>query len=202
MQVSKGLKRATGRGEQVQHHLGTLNFRTNLFVCSSLAGRPEFPMAVSPKIPRPDALRVPEDFEPAHSSFRNCLKASKAGFRSEPKSLSPQWKSCEGKVSQAPARIGSVAAPRACTRSRKCRLGRDLGRARLQSCRIRLTLLQLQLLRFARPAEPLRKPHPAAEYAYGSPYLDLRRSHPTRCSLVPPQIPICRSRDRATAPTA
>ena len=26
MQVSKGLKRATGRGEQVQHHLGTLNF--------------------------------------------------------------------------------------------------------------------------------------------------------------------------------
>ena len=26
MQVSKGLKRATGRDEQVQHHLGTLNF--------------------------------------------------------------------------------------------------------------------------------------------------------------------------------
>jgi len=26
MQVSKGLKRATGRGEQVQYHLGTLNF--------------------------------------------------------------------------------------------------------------------------------------------------------------------------------
>jgi hypothetical protein len=26
MQVSEGLKRATGRGEQVQHHLGTLDF--------------------------------------------------------------------------------------------------------------------------------------------------------------------------------
>jgi len=26
MQVSKGLKRATGRDEQLQHHLGTLNF--------------------------------------------------------------------------------------------------------------------------------------------------------------------------------
>jgi hypothetical protein len=26
MQVSKGLKRATGRDEQFQHHLGTLNF--------------------------------------------------------------------------------------------------------------------------------------------------------------------------------
>jgi hypothetical protein len=26
MQVSKGLKRATGRDEQVQHYFGTLNF--------------------------------------------------------------------------------------------------------------------------------------------------------------------------------
>jgi hypothetical protein len=49
MQVSKGLKRATGRGEQVQHHLGTLNFY-NPF---------EFPMASSPKVPRRKAPRVP-----------------------------------------------------------------------------------------------------------------------------------------------
>jgi hypothetical protein len=48
MQVSKGLKRATGRGEQVQHHFGTLNF------CNSF----EFPMAPSPKVPRLDAARV------------------------------------------------------------------------------------------------------------------------------------------------
>jgi hypothetical protein len=46
MQVSKGLKRATGRDEQFQHHLGTLNFRT------ILAGRPVFPLAASSnKIP-------------------------------------------------------------------------------------------------------------------------------------------------------
>ena len=48
MQVSKGLKRATGRGEQVQHHLGTLNFDSPL----------EFSMA-SPKVSRLDALGVP-----------------------------------------------------------------------------------------------------------------------------------------------
>jgi hypothetical protein len=48
MQVSKGLKRATGRGEQVQHHLGTLNFNIPL----------EFSMA-SPKVSRLDALGVP-----------------------------------------------------------------------------------------------------------------------------------------------
>jgi hypothetical protein len=47
MQVSKGLKRATGRDEQLQHHLGTLNFRP-----IRLAGRPVFPMASSSnKIP-------------------------------------------------------------------------------------------------------------------------------------------------------
>ena len=45
MQVSKGLKRATGRDEQVQHHLGTLNF------CYPL----EFLMASSPKVSRLDA---------------------------------------------------------------------------------------------------------------------------------------------------
>jgi hypothetical protein len=49
MQVSKGLKRATGRGEQVQHHFGTLNF------CNPF----EFPMAPSPKVSRLDAARVP-----------------------------------------------------------------------------------------------------------------------------------------------
>ncbi len=30
MQVSEGLKRATGRDEQFQHHLGTLNFCSRL----------------------------------------------------------------------------------------------------------------------------------------------------------------------------
>ena len=49
MQVSKGLKRATGRGEQVQHHLGTLNF------CNPF----EFLMAPSPKVSRLDAAPVP-----------------------------------------------------------------------------------------------------------------------------------------------
>ncbi len=48
MQVSKGLKRATGRGEQVQHHLGTLNFDS----------RPDFSMAVSHHVLRLDAPRV------------------------------------------------------------------------------------------------------------------------------------------------
>jgi hypothetical protein len=48
MQVSKGLKRATGRGEQVQHHLGTLYFDSPL----------EFSMA-SPKVSRLEALSVP-----------------------------------------------------------------------------------------------------------------------------------------------
>ncbi len=48
MQVSKGLKRATGRGEQVQHHFGTLNFLYPF----------EFLMAPSPKVSRLDA-RVP-----------------------------------------------------------------------------------------------------------------------------------------------
>ena len=49
MQVSKGLKRATGRGEQVQHHLGTLNF------CSHF----ELSMASSPKVSQLNTPRVP-----------------------------------------------------------------------------------------------------------------------------------------------
>jgi len=49
MQVSKGLKRATGRGEQVQHHLGALNFYSHF----------ELSMASSPKVSRLNALRVP-----------------------------------------------------------------------------------------------------------------------------------------------
>ena len=49
MQVSKGLKRATGRDEQVQHHFGTLNFLVP----------PEFLMATSPKVSRLDASGVP-----------------------------------------------------------------------------------------------------------------------------------------------
>ena len=49
MQVSKGLKRATGRGEQVQHHLGTLNF----------CGHFGWSMASSPKVSRLNAPRVP-----------------------------------------------------------------------------------------------------------------------------------------------
>jgi hypothetical protein len=49
MQVSKGLKRATGRDEQVQHHLGTLDF------CYPL----EFLVASSPKVSRLDASRLP-----------------------------------------------------------------------------------------------------------------------------------------------
>jgi hypothetical protein len=38
MQVSEGLKRATGRDEQFQHHLGTLIFpcRRSSFIPSSL----------------------------------------------------------------------------------------------------------------------------------------------------------------------
>ncbi len=40
MQVSKGLKRATGRGEQVQHHLGTLNFFSHFEL--SMASSPKF----------------------------------------------------------------------------------------------------------------------------------------------------------------
>lgn len=45
MQVSKGLKRATGRGEQVQHHLGTLNFEIRF----------QSSMPVFPKVPHPNA---------------------------------------------------------------------------------------------------------------------------------------------------
>ena len=46
MQVSKGLKRATGRDEQVQHHLGTLNFwparlQLSSLLTSKLSSRPE-----------------------------------------------------------------------------------------------------------------------------------------------------------------
>ena len=48
-QVSKGLKRATGRDEQVQHHLGALNFFPQQLRLLSLAGRPVFPMAVATK---------------------------------------------------------------------------------------------------------------------------------------------------------
>jgi hypothetical protein len=40
MQVSKGLKRATGRGEQVQHHLGALNFYSHFEL--SMASSPKF----------------------------------------------------------------------------------------------------------------------------------------------------------------
>ena len=49
MQVSKGLKRATGRGEQVQHHLGTLSF----------CGHFGWSMASSPKVSRLNAPCVP-----------------------------------------------------------------------------------------------------------------------------------------------
>ena len=49
MQVSKGLKRATGRGEQVQHHLGTLNFYSHFGLS----------MASSSKVSRLNAPRVP-----------------------------------------------------------------------------------------------------------------------------------------------
>ena len=48
MQVSKGLKRATGRGEQVQHHLGTLNFDVRL----------QSSMPVFPKVPQLDGSSV------------------------------------------------------------------------------------------------------------------------------------------------
>jgi hypothetical protein len=45
MQVSKGLKRATGRDEQFQHHLGTLNFcpfqLSSLPIFQTLSSRPE-----------------------------------------------------------------------------------------------------------------------------------------------------------------
>ena len=49
MQVSKGLKRATGRGEQVQHHLGTLNFD----------GHSALSMASTPRLSRFAATRLP-----------------------------------------------------------------------------------------------------------------------------------------------
>jgi hypothetical protein len=44
MQVSKGLKRATGRDEQVQHHLGTLNFLQPLVI--SVANFSQFPHSI------------------------------------------------------------------------------------------------------------------------------------------------------------
>ncbi len=49
MQVSEGLKRATGRGEQVQHHLGTLNFDSHYALS----------MASTPRLSRFTATRLP-----------------------------------------------------------------------------------------------------------------------------------------------
>jgi hypothetical protein len=72
MQVSKGLKRATGRGEQVQHHLGTLNFDTHF----------EFSMASSPRISRLAAPRVPGSVEP--SASKKTSRTAKLDFAANP----------------------------------------------------------------------------------------------------------------------
>jgi len=75
MQVSKGLKRATGRGEQVQHHLGTLNFDRH----------PNFSMAVSHHVPRLDAPRVSIVLEDiALPSLQIVAKPAKLDFAANP----------------------------------------------------------------------------------------------------------------------
>ncbi len=73
MQVSKGLKRATGRGEQVQHHLGTLNFDTPL----------EFSMT-SPKVSRLDALGVPSPRGAPPPSQETIASPAKLDFAANP----------------------------------------------------------------------------------------------------------------------
>jgi hypothetical protein len=89
MQVSKGLKRATGRGEQVQHHLGTLNFDSPL----------EFSM-VSPKVSQLEALGVPSPRGGGASFSRDNRKSRKARLRRKSKPLSGKspWKSWEGEA--------------------------------------------------------------------------------------------------------
>jgi hypothetical protein len=74
MQVSEGLKRATGRGEQVQHHLGTLNFDSPF----------EFSMAASPKISRLDASRVPGPGSIAVSTSQKIPRTAKLDFAANP----------------------------------------------------------------------------------------------------------------------
>jgi hypothetical protein len=68
MQVSKGLKRATGRGEQVQHHLGTLSFCS--YFESSMASSPKVSQLSAPRVPGRGALPSSEKIaRPAKLDF-------------------------------------------------------------------------------------------------------------------------------------
>jgi hypothetical protein len=73
MQVSEGLKRATGRDEQVQHHLGALNFDSHF----------EFSMA-SPKVSRLDALGVPGPGGAALPCSETIARPAKLDFAANP----------------------------------------------------------------------------------------------------------------------
>ena len=77
MQVSKGLKRATGRGEQVQHHLGTLNFYSHY----------EPSMAISPRVPRLDVLRLPGSSGKALPSPEIIARPAKLDFATNPTTI-------------------------------------------------------------------------------------------------------------------
>jgi hypothetical protein len=109
MQVSKGLKRATGRDEQFQHHLGTLNFRL-----IGLAGRPVFPMAASSnKIPLTLAPLLPlasGSIKPATPQL--VLPVTKVDFAANPIPLSDkrQRESKKGKTAARSA-SRSIATP-------------------------------------------------------------------------------------------
>jgi hypothetical protein len=94
MQVSKGLKRATGRGEQVQHHLGTLNFDIHF----------EFSMAASPKISRLDAARVPGLGSGALPSSKEIARTAKLDFAANPNRYRANGRTSVGKAKPRAAR--------------------------------------------------------------------------------------------------
>jgi hypothetical protein len=88
MQVSKGLKRATGRGEQVQHHLGTLNFDSPL----------EFSLA-SPRFRDSTLLVCLAPGGGASFSRDNCkFPQSSTSPQIKPLSGKSPWKSWEGEA--------------------------------------------------------------------------------------------------------
>ena len=65
------------------------------------AGRPEFLMAVSPKIPRPDALRVPVDVPGlAHSSLEVVAKPVKLDFAPNPNHYRPNGRAAKAKLAK------------------------------------------------------------------------------------------------------
>jgi hypothetical protein len=66
MQVSEGLKRATGRGEQVQHHLGTLNFDSHSAL--SMASTPKLSRFTTTRLPAPAGAPVGSPEKPEEAA--------------------------------------------------------------------------------------------------------------------------------------